>query len=71
MVDQIVLTLLHARRRAEIHPVLLTHVLDLLPRAGETDDVLVEFREVFGEHGGGVARWVAGYEDGEERREGG
>lgn len=66
MIDQIIHTLLDALRRAEIHSVFLTHVLDIFPRAREADEIGVEFGEIFFEDGGRVTRGVAGDEDGEE-----
>lgn len=57
--------------RTEVNAVFLAHVLDLLPAAGEADDGGVELGEVAVQHGGGVARGVAGYEDGEEGGAGG
>ena len=50
--------------RAEIDPVLLAHVLDLLPRARQAQDAWVEFCEVGFQDGGRVARGIAGYEEG-------
>jgi len=71
MIDQVILPLLRALGRREIHAIFLTHVFDLFPGAGEADDAGVEFGEVGFEHGGGVAGGVAGDKDGEEGGVGG
>lgn len=71
MIDQVILALLDILGRGEVHAVFLADVLDLVPGAGEAYDRRVELGQVFGEHAGRVARWVAGDEDGEERWEGG
>jgi hypothetical protein len=67
MIDQIILSLLDALRRREIHSIRFTHVLDLFPCPCKPYNIGVEFGEVFFEDGRRVARWVAGYEEGEER----
>jgi hypothetical protein len=64
MIDQIVLARLHVLRRAEIHAVHLAHVLRLLVGPREADELRVELVEVVAEDEGGVARRVAGYEEG-------
>jgi len=66
MIHQIIRPRRRPLRRTEINTVSLAHVFDLLPGAREADDGGVEFGEVAVQHGGGVARGVAGYEDGEE-----
>jgi hypothetical protein len=71
MIDQIVLSLLHSLWRREIHSILLTDILNLLPSSCEADYRGVEFGEVGGEHAWCVPCWVAGYEEREERWEGG
>jgi hypothetical protein len=66
MIHQIIRPRRRPLGRTEINTVFLAHVFDLLPGAREADDGGVEFGEVAVQHGGGVARGVAGYEDGEE-----
>ena len=65
MVHQVIHPRLHAFGSAEIHPIQLAHRLDLFPRARQADDRGVKLSEVVFENGRGVARWVAGDEDGE------
>lgn len=67
MVDQIILTLLDSLGRREVNPVFLTDVFDLFPRARQSNDARMEFREVGGQNGGGITGRVARNEDGEER----
>lgn len=66
MIHQIIRPRRRPLGRTEINAVFLAHVFDLLPAAREADDGGVELGEVAVQHGGGVARRVAGYEDGEE-----
>jgi hypothetical protein len=59
MIDEIVLALLDHTRRAKVHPVRLAHILDLVVRARQADEIRVEFLQVLLEHLGIVARGVA------------
>lgn len=65
VIDQVILPGLDPLRRAEIDPVLLAHVLDLLPTARDADDARVELGEVVFQHQRGVAGRVAGDEEGQ------
>ena len=67
MVHQIILAFLHALRRRKVHPILLADILNLFPSACQAYDCGVEFGEVCREHAWCVPRWVAGYEQREER----
>jgi hypothetical protein len=66
VVDQIVLARRHILWRAKVHPVRFAHVLDLVVCAREADKVWVELGQVFLEDLGGVARRVAGDEQGQD-----
>jgi hypothetical protein len=59
MVDEIILALLDHTWRAKVHPVRFAHLLDLLVRARQPNEIRVEFLQVLLEHLGVVARWVA------------
>ena len=68
VVHQIILSLLHPLRRAEVYPIRLAHTLDLLPTPRQANQVGMELLQVFLEHGRGVARRVAGDEHGHHLR---
>jgi hypothetical protein len=69
MIDQIILSLLNPFWCREVHSILLTNILNLFPRAREAYDCGVELGEVCLQNARGIAGWVAGYEEREERRE--
>lgn len=68
VIHKVILALRHVRRRAEIHPIFLADILNLLPGACQANDVVMEFRQVFLENARGIARWIASYEDRDHRR---
>lgn len=63
VVHQIVLARVHVLRCAEVHPVLLAHILHLLVRASQADNVPVELLEIRAQHFGGIASRIAGNKD--------
>lgn len=63
VVHKIVLTRLDIRRRREIHTVFLADVLDIIVRAGQADDVRMEFLKIRFHDGRRVARRIAGDEN--------
>jgi hypothetical protein len=46
VIDQIILPRLHIRRRRKVHPVRLTHILNLLPRPRHAQNILMELRQI-------------------------
>ncbi len=66
MINQIILAWLDILWGAKVHPVRLARILDLLVVARQSNEIRVEFCQVFLEHLGVVARGVAGDHDGEE-----
>lgn len=66
MIDQIIHSRLRPLGRAEVDPVRLAHVLDLLPRPRQPHERRVEFFQVCFQHRGRVAGWIAGDEEGED-----
>lgn len=66
MIDQIILSLLHALGRRKVNAIFLTDILNLFPRAREPDNARMKFRKVGGEHGWRIACGVASDEDREE-----
>jgi len=63
MIDQIILALLHALRRAEIHPIRFTDALYLLPSPCKPNEIWMELLEVFFEHSWGISGGVASDEN--------
>ena len=66
VIDQVILSHLRIRRRAEVHPILLAYILDLIPRARQAHEAGVEFFQVGAQHGRGVPGGIAGDEEGEQ-----
>lgn len=71
MIHQIVHPRFNPLRRAEIHPIGFTDLLDLIVCPREAQHRRVKFRQVGFQNGGGVACGIAGDDDGEKRRTGG
>ena len=66
VVHQIVFARVHVLRCAEVHPVLLAHVLDLVVRASQADNISVELLEIRAQHFGGIASGIACNKDRQE-----
>lgn len=66
VVHQIVLSWLDVLRCAEVDAVLLAERLDLVVRAGQTDELLMELAQVILESLGCVTGGIAGDEDGKK-----
>jgi hypothetical protein len=66
MIHKVIFSRLHTRRCAEVHPIRLARLLDLLVLARQADKVPMKFRQVFLQHLGVVARRIAGDHEGEE-----
>ena len=67
MIHQIIHPRFHPFRRTEINPILLTHVLNLLPRPRQPYYPGMELLQIALQHRRGIARWVAGDEERKER----
>ena len=63
MIHQIILSWFQILRCTKIYSILFAHILHLLIRPRQPDDVLVKLREVFSQHLWSVARWIARNED--------
>jgi hypothetical protein len=66
MINQVILARLDILWGAKVHPVRLARILDLFMVARQSDEIRVEFCQVFLEHLRVVTRGVAGDHDGEE-----
>ena len=66
VVDQVILPRLHVRRRREVHPELLTRILDLLPLAREAQQVGMELSQVLLDDLRRVPRWITRNKDGQQ-----
>lgn len=63
MVDQVVFSRFHVLRRTKVDPISFAHLLHLLVCACKTDDVRVEFSEVFPQHFRCITGRITGYEN--------
>lgn len=66
MIHQVVHPRLRPLWRAKIYPILLTHILNALPRSRQAHDAWMEFCKVGFQNGRRVPRRVTRYEDGEK-----
>lgn len=66
VVHEVVLSGLHILGGAEVHAVLLAHMLDLLVRASQADDAGVELLQILAKHLGCITDGITGNENGHE-----
>lgn len=64
MIDEVVLAGLHIRWCGKVNTINLADILDLLPLAGQTNDIIMEVCQILLDDVGGIPRGIACDEDG-------